>query len=98
MKSLDERNAAADAEWDEYWAEQDAKANRTVDDTPTKPNEVIVQLTGEDGNAFAIIGAVSKALRKAGFGTEAKNWSQAAMACGSYDDLLALAMDTVDCR
>ena len=37
-----------------------------------KHPEVVVQLSGEDGNAFAVMGAVSKALRAAGYGDEVK--------------------------
>ena len=33
--------------------------------------EIDVQLTGEDGNAFAVLGKVSKALRRAGHGEAA---------------------------
>ena len=52
-----------------------------------------VQLTGEDGNAFAIIGRVAKALRRAGYPDKAAEWSKGAMSCGSYDELLSLAFD-----
>ena len=58
--------------------------------------EVKVQLTGEDGNVFAVIGAVSKALRRAGKAQEANDFSKAAMSCGSYDEVLQLCMKTVE--
>ncbi len=58
--------------------------------------DVSVQLTGNDGNAFAIIGAVSKALKKAGYKDAAAEFTAAAFASTSYDNLLALCMDTVD--
>ncbi len=61
---------------------------------PTYP-DVEVQLTGRDGNAFAIIGAVSGALRRQVSPEAANKFSHEAMDCGSYDDLLALAMNTV---
>lgn len=57
--------------------------------------EVQVQLTGEDGNAFAIIGAVSKALKRAGHGEAAAEFQAEAMS-GDYDHLLQTAMDYVD--
>ena len=58
--------------------------------------DVTVQLTGRDGDAFAIIGAVSRALRKQ-VGAEAANeYAHEAMDCGSYDELLVHAMSTVD--
>lgn len=59
------------------------------------PN-VDVQLTGSDGNAFAIIGAVAKGLRRAGETEAATEFSNNAMDCGSYDELLQLAMATVN--
>lgn len=57
--------------------------------------EVEVQLTGEDGNAFAILGAVNRALRQYGiepseceeFLTEAKS--------ADYDNLLRVCMKWV---
>lgn len=55
-----------------------------------------VQLTGTDGNVFAIIGTVSRALKRAGLKDEAAEWTAGAMACGSYDDVLVLAMQTVE--
>ena len=62
----------------------------------TRYPDVEVQLTGQDGNAFAIIGAVSKALRQAEGAEVASEWSRAAMDSGSYDDLLRLAMSWVE--
>jgi hypothetical protein len=61
---------------------------------PRYPN-VKVQLTGEDGNAFAIIGAVSKALRREEGSEAATAWTTYAMDSSSYDELLARAMETV---
>jgi len=57
--------------------------------------EIEVQLTGEDGNAFAIIGAVTKALRRAGHGDDVQAFTNEAMA-GDYDHLLRTAMAWVD--
>jgi hypothetical protein len=58
--------------------------------------DVAVKLVGEDGNAFAIIGRTARAIRRAK-GVEAANtFSAAAMACGSYDELLGLVVRTVD--
>lgn len=62
---------------------------------PTYPN-VEVELVGHDGNAFGIIGRVSKAIRQA-HGAEASSaFSTQAMDCGSYDELLRFVMDTVE--
>lgn len=54
--------------------------------------EIEVQLTGNDGNAFAIMGAVSKALRRAGVdAAEIKEYTDDSMS-GDYNHLLVTAM------
>jgi hypothetical protein len=58
--------------------------------------DVEVQLSGEDGNAFAIMGAVSKALRRAGKGQDAIDEFTKDATSGDYDHLLRVAMETVD--
>jgi hypothetical protein len=58
--------------------------------------DVHVQLTGRDGNAFAVIGAVSAALKRAGHRDAAEAFANDAMDSSSYDALLALAMRTVE--
>lgn len=54
--------------------------------------DVTVRLVGEDGNAFAIIGRVRSAIRDAHGSEAAKEFSEQAMSCGSYDELLALCL------
>lgn len=57
-----------------------------------------VQLTGEDGNAFMIIGRVRKELRRAGIEKkELDEFSEQAMS-GDYDNVLRTAMEWVDVR
>lgn len=64
--------------------------------TSPKYPDTSVQLTGGSGNAFAVIGAVSKALGR-DVGPEAsKEFCDLAFASESYDALLRLAMETVD--
>ena len=58
--------------------------------------DVPVRLTGTDGNVFAIIGTVAKAMRRAGFSAEAKAFEEAAFSSESYDAVLVLAFQTVD--
>lgn len=58
--------------------------------------DVQVQLVGEDGNAFAIMGAVSKALRRAGVPKEEIDQYRAESMSGDYDNLLSVAMQWVD--
>jgi len=61
-----------------------------MEDTFVKPE---VELVGQDGNAFAIIGRVSKALRKAGSPEKAKEFQNKALRSSDYDALLQLCMD-----
>ena len=63
--------------------------------TPTH-SDVTVRLTETDGNVFAIIGAVNKALRRAGHEADASEFTASAMAAQSYDEVLQLVMSTVD--
>ena len=56
--------------------------------------DVEVALVGADGNAFAIIGTVSKALRRAGYADLATDFAREAMS-GDYDHVLQTCMDYV---
>jgi len=55
---------------------------------------VEVQLTGEDGNAFAIMGAVIDGLKKGGHADLVKEYQTEAMS-GDYDHLLQTSMKYV---
>lgn len=58
----------------------------------TKYPEVVVELVGQDGNAFYIMGAVSKALRKHGVDkTEIDEYMTESMS-GDYDNLIRTAL------
>jgi len=46
------------------------------------------KLTGTDGNAFSIIGNVSKTLKRAGLKDEAKEFTDRAFKCESYEELI----------
>jgi hypothetical protein len=61
----------------------------------TKYPEIEVQLTGQDGNAFAIMGAVSTALRKGGVPKDEINEYTTQSMSGDYDNLLRTAMEWV---
>jgi len=54
------------------------------------------KLIGEDGNVFAIIGTVSRTLKRAGLKEEAKEFVDKAFAAHSYDEVLCLCMDYVE--
>jgi len=62
-------------------------------ETTEKP---CVQLTGEDGNVFSIIGRVSKALKRAKQPDKATEFKNKAFNAGSYDEVLQLAMKYCD--
>lgn len=58
--------------------------------------EIEVQLVGEDGNAFYIIGRVQNALRRGGVpAEEVSEFANEAMS-GDFDHLLATCMKWVD--
>jgi hypothetical protein len=54
--------------------------------------DVEVQLSGNDGNAFAIMGAVKSALKKAGASKEELSEYVSDSMSGDYDHLLQTAM------
>ena len=51
-----------------------------------------VKLIGEDGNAFAIMGTVAKALKEAGFSEEHIAEYYEESSSGDYDNLIRVAM------
>ena len=58
--------------------------------------DIDVQLTGNDGNAFAIMGTVQKALKREGVSSEEiKEYTNESM-FGDYDHLLQTAMKWVN--
>ena len=65
-----------------------------ADQAPKYPH-VEVQLSGEDGNAFAIVSRVSRALRQAGVDAdEIDEYKRLAMS-GTYEDILRVTAETV---
>jgi hypothetical protein len=56
---------------------------------------VSVQLSGNDGNAFAVMGAVKSALKKAGASKEEIEQYLTDSMSGDYDNLLRVAMEWV---
>lgn len=56
----------------------------------------MVKLSGEDGNAFAIIGRVKQALKAAGQRDEASEFADKALKANGYDGLLQLVMEYVE--
>lgn len=62
----------------------------------SKYPEITVQLSGADGNAFAIIGAVAKALKREKVPSEEIDKFIAEAKSGDYDNVLITAMKWVD--
>lgn len=71
------------------------ETNQNVSNYPKFPH-IEVQLTGNDGNAFAIIGAVTKAMRRGGVSANDIKAYQSEAMSGDYDNLLATSMRYVD--
>jgi hypothetical protein len=63
--------------------------------TPKFP-DVVVELTGRDGNAFSIIGACTAAARRAGVSKADRDAFTAKAMNGDYDNLLRTAMRWFD--
>jgi len=60
---------------------------------PTK--KPVVKLTGNDGNAFAIMGRIQRALKKNGADREYIDQYLSKAMSGNYDHLLAVSMEYV---
>ena len=61
-----------------------------------KHPEIKVQLTGEDGNAFLIIGRITREMKRAKLSKEEIEAFQTEATSGDYDHLLQTAMKYVD--
>ena len=59
---------------------------------------VTVKLVGEDGNAFAIMGAVTKAMRRAGVPKETIDAYRSEAISGDYNHLLRTTMEYVEVK
>ena len=58
--------------------------------------DITVELTGIDGNAFSIMGAVTKAMRRAGVSSEEQDQYFKEARAGDYNQLLATTMEWVE--
>lgn len=58
---------------------------------PKYPN-VCVQLCGQDGNAFSIMGRVTRAMRQAGISSDEIDAYRREATSGDYDNLLRVTM------
>jgi hypothetical protein len=57
--------------------------------------DIVVQLIGENGNAFGILGAVTKAMRKAGIDGKERSQFMFEATAGDYDNLLTVVQQWV---
>jgi hypothetical protein len=67
-----------------------------VSTTKIRYPEIEVRLSGQDGNAFAIIGRVTKALRRAGVTQASISEFTSEATSGDYDHVLQTCMRWVD--
>jgi hypothetical protein len=58
--------------------------------------DITVTLVGTDGNAFAVLGKVSRALRQAGVSDDERQAFMAEATAGDYDHLLQTIMRWVE--
>ena len=72
------------------------KVDRMFNEIHSERAKPKVKLVGRDGNAFAILGACTKAARKAGWKPEVIKSVMAEMTAGDYSHLLATAMKHFD--
>lgn len=69
--------------------------NMTTIEGPKHP-DIVVQLSGIDGNAFSIMGAVSKALRRGGVSKDEIDAYMKESMSGDYDHVIQTAMAWVE--
>ena len=62
----------------------------------TKYPDIMVELIGNDGNAFAVLGNVSKALRQGGVSNQEIDDFMVEATSSDYDNLLQTCMKWVD--
>ena len=55
-----------------------------------------VQLVGENGNVFNLLGICTRALKRADQYEEAQKLQERVMSCGSYNEALAIMLEYVD--
>ena len=61
-----------------------------------KQTGVEVQMTGQNGNIFAIMGRVQKAMKRAGFAKESKELVKEVTSSHSYSEALEVIADYVE--
>jgi hypothetical protein len=77
-------------------AEREGERRMKLEARGVKYPHVKVRLVGSDGNVYAVIGAVSQALKCAQLPEAAAEFTKAAFASESYDAVLQLCLKTVE--
>ena len=61
-----------------------------------RPKKPKMQLIGQDGNIFAIMGRASRLLKSSGQGDKAKEMRDRVMSCDSYQKALSIVSEYVE--
>ena len=85
-----------------FWQDHDFELKRDVPDMTefnkllNRPKKPKMQLIGQDGNIFAIMGCASRLLKSSGQGDKAKEMRDRVMSCDSYQQALSLVSEYVE--
>ena len=85
-----------------FWQDHDFELKRDVPDMTefnkllNRPKKPKIQLIGQDGNIFAIMGRASRLLKSCGQGDKAKEMRDRVMSCDSYQKALSIVSEYVE--
>ena len=85
-----------------FWQDHDFELKRDVPDMTefkkllNRPKKPKMQLIGQDGNIFAIMGRASRLLKNSGQGDKAKEMRDRVMSCDSYQKALNIVSEYVE--
>ena len=85
-----------------FWQDHDFELKRDVPDMTefnkllNRPKKLKMQLIGQDGNIFAIMGRASRLLKSSGQGDKAKEMRDRVMSCDSYQKALNIISEYVE--
>ena len=85
-----------------FWQDHDFELKRDVPDVTefkkllNRPKKPKMQLIGQDGNIFAIMGRASRLLKNAGQSDKAKEMCNRVMSCDSYQKALNIVSEYVE--
>ena len=85
-----------------FWQDHDFELKRDVPDMTEfkklldRPKKPKMQLIGQDGNIFAIMGRASRLLKNSGQGDKAKEMRDRVMSCDSYQKALSIVSEYVE--